>query len=83
MFAFIAAEKARFSVRRLCAALAMSPSGFYAWQQRGPAARTLQDEVLTRQLRLVHADAAPMGARGCSGPWSAAAIASARSASLA
>lgn len=56
MFAFIAAEKARFSVRRLCAALAVSPSGFYAWQQRGPAARTLQDHVLTRQLCLVHAE---------------------------
>jgi len=55
-FAFIAAEKAHCSVRRLCAALDVSPSGFYAWQQRGPAARTLQDRALTRQLRLVHAD---------------------------
>jgi len=55
-FGFIAAEKARYSVRRLCAALAVSPSGFYAWQQRGPAARVLQDQALTRQLRLVHAD---------------------------
>jgi transposase InsO family protein len=56
MFPFIAAEKARFSVQRLCAALAVSPSGFYAWQQRGPAARTLQDQVLMRQMCLVHAE---------------------------
>ena len=55
-FGFIAAEKARHSVRRLCAALAVSPSGFYAWQQRGPTARVLQDHALTGQLRLVHAD---------------------------
>jgi transposase InsO family protein len=55
-FGFIAVEKAQYSVRRLCAALGVSPSGFYAWQQRGPAARQLQDQLLTRQLRLVHAD---------------------------
>lgn len=55
-FSFVAAEKAHHSVRRLCAALSLSPSGFYAWQARRPSARVAQDQHLTRQLRLVHAD---------------------------
>lgn len=43
-------------MRRLCAALDVSASGFYAWQRRRPPARALADEHLIRQLRLVHAD---------------------------
>ena len=43
-------------MRRLCAALDVSASGFYAWQQRLPPARALEDQHLTRQLQLVHAD---------------------------
>lgn len=43
-------------MRRLCAALDVSASGFYAWQQRLPSARALEDHHLTRQLHLVHAD---------------------------
>jgi putative transposase len=55
-FGFIAAEKAQHSVRRLCAALNVSPSGFYAWAGRRPSARAVDDQRLTHQLRLVHAE---------------------------
>ena len=54
-FAFVAAEKARFPVRTLCRCLQLSPSGYYAWRQRGPALRTREDLELMRRLRLVHA----------------------------
>jgi transposase InsO family protein len=35
--------------------LQLTPSGYYAWVQRGPSLRTRQDLELLRRLRLVHA----------------------------
>ena len=32
-YRFIAAERGRYPVRRLCQVLGVPPSGFYAWQQ--------------------------------------------------
>ena len=54
-FAFIAAEKARYPVRRLCRWLGVTRSGFYAWCRRPPSLRSREDLVLTRRLRLIHA----------------------------
>lgn len=54
-FRFIAAEKARYPVTRLCRALGVSLSGFYAWQQRAPSARSQQDAQLLERIRTVHA----------------------------
>ena len=42
-FAWIAAEKASFTVSQLCRALGVSPSGFYAWSQRPESAHTRRD----------------------------------------
>ena len=50
-FGFIHAEKARYPVRALCRALDLTPSGYYAWAQRPPAARTLRDQQLRAHLR--------------------------------
>jgi transposase InsO family protein len=58
-FAWIAAEKADFSVRDCCRALRVSPSGFYAWQHRPESARAARD----RQLR-VHIQASYAASRG-------------------
>jgi putative transposase len=55
-FRFIAAERANYSVVRLCRTLSVSTSGFYAWAQRQPSRRTRADDALTDQIRDVHAD---------------------------
>lgn len=54
-FAFIAAEKAQHSVTRLCRCLRVTPSGFYAWRNRGLSARAQRDVVLRTKLRAFHA----------------------------
>jgi transposase InsO family protein len=54
-FSFIEQEKAVFPVRVLCRALAVTPSGYYAWRQRPVAARTARDRQLLTTLRIVHA----------------------------
>src|SRR4051812_39169853 len=53
-FAFIAAEKARFPIRVLCRALEVSPSGYYAAQQRPPCARAQHDTTLLRRFEGGH-----------------------------
>ena len=51
-FGFIAAEKAHYSLSRLCRCLRVTRSGFYAWQTRPESARAQRD----RRLKvLVHA----------------------------
>lgn len=62
-FEFIRAEKAHYPVRVMCQVLAVSPSGFYAWQGRPlmtPQVRA--NEVLRMRIRAVHA-----ASRGCYG----------------
>jgi putative transposase len=48
-FAWIAAEKAAFTVSELCRTLDVTPSGFYAWRQRPESAHTQTD----RRLRVL------------------------------
>src|SRR6185436_1256595 len=55
-FRFIEAEKATFPIRALCRALAVSPSGYYAWRSRGPSPRTRTDLGLQHAIRVVHAE---------------------------
>jgi transposase InsO family protein len=45
-FAFVAVEKASFPVTILCNVLEVSRSGFYAWTERVPSARSLEDAKL-------------------------------------
>ena len=54
-FQFIAAEKARYPVAVLCRCLGVTRSGFYAWVQRPPSPRRVEDVRLRHRLRLVHA----------------------------
>ena len=53
-FAFVCAEKAWAPVSVLCRVLDVSRSGFYAWQERGPSARRVEDEKLTVQIAAIH-----------------------------
>lgn len=49
-------NQAYFPVRTLCRVLDLSASGFYAWLQRPPSRRALDDAVLTERICLIHAD---------------------------
>ncbi len=49
------ANQAVFAVRKLCRVLKISASGFYAWRERAPSRRTLEDAVLTERIRMIHA----------------------------
>ena len=54
-YAWIAAERARFPVARMCALLAVSRSGFYAWQRRPDSARSRSEAQLVAALRASYA----------------------------
>ena len=52
-YAWIQAQTGR-SVRRLCAALGVSASGYYAWRQRRPSARSIANEQLLQRIQQLH-----------------------------
>lgn len=47
-------EEAAHSVRAMCRALGVSPSGYYAWRSRPASAREVEDRRLTVEVRAVH-----------------------------
>ena len=49
-FRFIEAEKAGYPIRLLCRCLAVSRSGFYAWQKRPISARARHDARLKVEI---------------------------------
>lgn len=49
------ANQAQAPVRTLCRILKVSPSGFYAWRDRPPSRRSLDDAVMTERIRGFHA----------------------------
>jgi len=53
-FAFIAVEKASVSVSALCKVLEVSRSGYYAWEQRVPSARSREDAKLRVHIAAIH-----------------------------
>ena len=48
------ANQAAFAVRTMCRVLGVSPSGYYAWRERAPSPRALEDAVLTERIRAIH-----------------------------
>lgn len=48
-----------YTLRELCTATGLSPSGYYKWRARRgrPCKRELENRCLTREIRRVHADA--------------------------
>lgn len=53
-YAFIRAQAPAFAVRRLCAALGVSRSGYYAWRVRRASARARAQRVLSEHLIEAH-----------------------------
>ncbi|MBM0106486.1 transposase [Steroidobacter sp. S1-65] len=44
----------RFAVGLMCSALGVSVSGYYAWRNRPPSARTRANDQLLEQIREAH-----------------------------
>ena len=53
-FGFIDAEKANYPVLMLCRVLKVSRSGYYAWKERSPSRRSVEDSALTDEIRKIH-----------------------------
>ena len=49
------AHQAQFRIATMARVLGVSPSGFYAWRQRGCSARERSDDALTAHVRAIHA----------------------------
>lgn len=58
-FALIEAEKACFPVEFMCEQLAVSRSGFYAWQRRDASQHQQDDDALAKRIQEIH-----QGSRG-------------------
>jgi putative transposase len=50
------ANQADAKVRTMCRVLQISPSGYYAWRDRAPSKRAIDNAVLTERIRAVHAE---------------------------
>ena len=55
MFEFVKANQALYHVATMCRVLGVSPSGYYAWRRRPPAARVQADAAMSGRLRAIHA----------------------------
>ena len=53
-YAFIQGHHAVFRVTRMCRALQVSRSGFYAWQRRAESPRAQANRALLEHMRRVH-----------------------------
>ncbi len=47
-------NQAVFRVRTMCRVLGVSPSGYYAWKNRPPSTRAVENELLLERIREIH-----------------------------
>jgi len=57
-FRFIQDHRDAYPVRLMCAVLAVSAAGYYAWRERPASARTTTNASLLAAIRQVHQDSA-------------------------
>jgi putative transposase len=50
----VRANQAKYSVRRMCLLLGVSPSGYYAWSRRPASKRARADEELRARIRAIY-----------------------------
>lgn len=53
-YAFIDAQRQQYRVLRMCLALQVSRSGYYAWRSRKPSKRAQENQSLAQQIRIQH-----------------------------
>lgn len=53
-FRFVDDHRAQYGVKRLCATVGVSRSGFYAWTRRAPSPRAVSDAELLPVIRDIH-----------------------------
>ena len=51
---FVREHRHKFRVAKLCEVLAVSRSGYYAWEKRPKSARKIADERLTEAIKAIH-----------------------------
>ena len=56
VYRIMSANQARFGVATMARVLGVSTSGYYAWRQRPPSARSQADADLTARVRAIHTD---------------------------
>jgi putative transposase len=56
IFRFIDEHQGRWPVRVLCAALEVSPAGYYAWRDRPASPRAQERDALLVEIRAIHAE---------------------------
>lgn len=53
-YAFVDAHRQRYRVLRMCLALQVSRSGYYAWRSRKPSKRAQENQSLAEQIKVQH-----------------------------
>jgi transposase InsO family protein len=53
-FRFVDDHAIEYPIKRLCELVEVSRSGFYAWRDRPPSARDVEDAELTVEIRAIH-----------------------------
>jgi len=53
-FKFIDDHQDRFCVQLMCRLMQVSSSGYYAWRQRGPSKRAVEDAELEKEIAIIH-----------------------------
>jgi transposase InsO family protein len=55
-YKFITENKDTFTVKRMCHALSIKPSAYYAWSKRGPSKRSVLDDLILKEIKKVYTD---------------------------
>ncbi len=55
-YAYMAGSLGGYALTRCCRALGVTPQGYYAWKGRPKSRRVLEDEWLSAQIRILHAE---------------------------
>jgi len=53
-YMFIEQFRSQYRVERMCHALDVSRSGYYAWKNRGQSKRELENEILVKEIKTIH-----------------------------